>query len=99
MASATAMPATNAFEAATITFKAKSGYSSKDIQDLEMVTLPVLQKAIARIQEEQKTTRTLAHLNRLKVFLDTMEQYGKVIDVFANTTSILAYVWVCKAEG
>ena len=99
MASTTATLAGDAFEAAKLAFKTKSEYTSKEIQDLEKVTLADLQAAIAKIQGEQKVTRTQAHLGRLKVFLDAMEQYEEVIKLFMGSSTIVAYVWVRSSKS
>jgi len=37
----------------------------------------------------------MAYMKRLDPFLQTMEQYGKVINVFVNISSVVAFIWVC----
>ena len=63
--------------------------------DFQFSTLGDLQNALKNIQENQLKKRHLQCLIRIKPFLESMEQYGKVIEVFLNTTNILAFVWVC----
>jgi hypothetical protein len=49
---------------------------------------------IARIQSEREKTRSSIAMRRLEPFLKAMEQYGKVVEVFTNTSMFVAFVWV-----
>jgi hypothetical protein len=62
--------------------------------DFEFSTLEDLQDAINTIQRKQASEKKLRNLTRLRSFLETMEQYGKVIEVFVNTSSFIAFIWV-----
>ena len=80
-------------------FKSKSGLTSKELFDMEMTTLLDLQKALGAVQQKQQDSKKQRFLARLKPFLDAMQQYSKVINVFANTSDIIAFVWVCFSCG
>ena len=47
---------------------------------------------IENIQENQKATKMIKSVNRLKLFLEAIDQYGKVVDVFVNVSSVVAFV-------
>src|ERR1700680_4347709 len=46
-----------------------------------------------RIKAEQGRRKELMNLTRIRRFLEAMDQYGKVIEVFLNDSSMLCVVW------
>lgn len=62
--------------------------------DFEFSTLEELKAAILTIQNEQCTDRKMRNLARLKGFLEAMEQFGKVIEVFVNASKFVCFIWV-----
>jgi hypothetical protein len=42
---------------------------------------------------EQGRRKELMNLTRIQRFLEAMDQYGKVIEVFLNASSTLCFVW------
>ncbi|KAG2418499.1 hypothetical protein HFD88_001600 [Aspergillus terreus] len=73
------------------TFKTK--VDPKLASEFEMTTLPDLKHALASIQRKHASERRIRNMGRLSRFLDAMDQYGKVIEVFLNVTDVLAFVW------
>ena len=68
---------------------------TKDEQDeIENVTLEDLDKAIKKIQEKQRATRSYRNLRRIEPFVTGMKEYGKVVEVFTNASPFVAFVWV-----
>jgi hypothetical protein len=67
--------------------------SKKEFEDFKFCTLHDLRTAITTIQEVQGKRRELMNLTRVQAFLEAMDQYGKVIEVFLNASSILCFVW------
>ena len=65
-------------------------------QDFQFSSLDDLLHTIQSIQQEQVKNRKLQCLVKVKPFLETMEQYGKVINLFLNVNNLLAFVWVCR---
>jgi hypothetical protein len=53
-----------------------------------------LQAVIAAIQEKQASEKKMRNLTRLKKFLEAMDEYGKVIEIFLNNSQFIAFVWV-----
>ena len=63
-------------------------------EEFQLTGLGDLQAAIGKLQDRQAGERKMRNMNRLKSFLEGMEQFGKVIEVFLNASSFLAFVWV-----
>ena len=83
---------TVSFERALTEFK--KNLKKKDIDNFKNTTLKSLEQCIGDLQKKQHASRRLQNLNRLKPFIEAMEQYGKVVAIFANTNEIVAYIWV-----
>ena len=62
--------------------------------DFRFSTLEDLQIAINDTQEKQGSEKKMRNLTRLRSFLEAVEQYGKVVEVFLNTSEFVAFVWV-----
>jgi hypothetical protein len=58
-------------------------------------TLEGLQATIVTIQNRQSSERKMRNLARLRRFLEAIEEYGKVIEVFVNTSEFVCFIWVC----
>jgi len=85
------------FERALNEFKKELTKKDQDI--FKNTTLDGLKKCIGELQKKQHSSRRLRNLNRLKPFIEAIEQYGKVVTIFANTNEILAFVWVGKISS
>ena len=77
--------------------KAYTNFSSrltkKEIQDFEFSSINDVRVAVMAIQEEQGRRKKMMNLPRIQKFLEVMDEYGKVIEVFLNASSILCFVW------
>jgi hypothetical protein len=82
----------SALEHVLATFKTK--IDPKLASEFEMTTLPDLKRALTSVQRKHVSERRVRNMGRLSRFLDAMDQYGKVIEVFLNVTDVLAFVWV-----
>lgn len=78
----------------TLLSRFKPGLTKVELEHIEYTSSGDLHKAIAKIQEKQRDTKSYRNLRRIELFIVSMEEYGKVIDVFSNATPILAHVWV-----
>lgn len=75
----------------------RSRLSPQDIRNFQSTTFEDLQEEITRIQKEQAQRRGFRNLNKARPFLNGVEQYSKVIEVFVNAKpSIMAFIWVCN---
>ncbi|KAK3988674.1 hypothetical protein QBC44DRAFT_328722 [Cladorrhinum sp. PSN332] len=63
------------------------------VRSFQGTQLHHLTAEIAKIQQEQASKRRLRYMKRLDPFLKTMEEYGKVVEVFANAQDIVAFIW------
>ena len=72
----------------------KTSLTPAEVDDFQFTSLEDVEKAIADLQRKQAATKTLRNLNRLKPFLDAIEQYGKVIEIFVNASIMVAFIWV-----
>lgn len=77
--------------------KFKASLTDKEKTQFKVTTLHDLHIAIESIQKRQATDRRLQGMQRLELFLEGMKEYDKVIQVFLNSSQILAFVWVCAA--
>lgn len=69
--------------------------SPQDITDFQFTTLEDLKEEITRIQEIQAQRRSIRNLNKVRPFLNGIEQYSKIIEVFVNAKpDIMAFIWV-----
>ncbi|KAF8459959.1 hypothetical protein BDZ91DRAFT_766642 [Kalaharituber pfeilii] len=62
-------------------------------QGFANTALEALQRCIGDIQTEQVIMRNMRNINRIRPFIDVMQQYGKIIEVFLNVTNFLAFIW------
>jgi hypothetical protein len=67
--------------------------SKEELEDFQFSSIDDVRLALKSIQDEQGRRGTMMHLPRIRAFLEAMEQYGKVIEVFLNASSILCFVW------
>lgn len=83
------------FQKALDAFKTNARLSKDEIADFQMTSLNDLKLQISIIQNDQRKSRKMLYLKRLGPFLDAMEQYGKIVEVFLNVSDFVAFVWVC----
>ncbi|KAI0010504.1 hypothetical protein F4779DRAFT_577169 [Xylariaceae sp. FL0662B] len=74
-------------------FKRTAGLTRAEEDEFRMTSLGELKNCIQTIQRDQEQKRRMMYMKRLDPFLQTMEQYGKVIEVFVNTSDIVAFIW------
>ena len=66
--------------------------------DFKFSTLDDLRATISTIQSKQGSERNMRNFTRMRAFLEAIEQYGKVIEVFANSSIFVAFIWVRLAH-
>jgi hypothetical protein len=72
----------------------KIGLSDHEKEDFELTTLDEVHDAIDSIQRVHGSQRKMQNMARLQGFLEGMEQYGNLIEVFLNVSMFVAFVWV-----
>lgn len=94
MASARDNIHTPLFEKALEEFK--KTLKKKDKENFSFSTFADLEKTIGDLQAKQHSQRRQQALIRIKPFLEAMEQYGKVVEVFCNASAFVAFIWVSR---
>jgi hypothetical protein len=94
-----ALPMTNSGPPNTIFYRSlelfKIGLDDLEKEDFGLTTLDEVHEVIGKIQDEQASKRMMQNMPRIQAFLEGMEQYGAVIEVFLNVSVFVAFVWVC----
>jgi hypothetical protein len=49
--------------------------------------------SVKHIQRAQNERREMMNMTRIQSFLEAMEQFGKIVEVFLNVADLLAFVW------
>lgn len=65
----------------------------ENLTKFSKTTYDELRIAVNQIQREQNERREMMNMTRIESFLEAMQQFGKVIEVFLNATDVLAFVW------
>lgn len=71
----------------------KKRLTQKEQDDFQFATLDEVRLEMARIQREQASRKEMMNMPRIQSFLEAMEQFGKVIEVFVNTSEFVAFIW------
>jgi hypothetical protein len=65
----------------------------EEARDFQFTTLNDVHQVIVNIQEQQARRRGMRNLTRVLRFVEAMDQFGKVVEVFLNASSLLAFIW------
>jgi molecular chaperone GrpE (heat shock protein) len=71
----------------------KKSLPPKELENFQVTTLADVRESIIRIQRDQEELKRMMNMTRLESFLEAMEQFGKVIEVFVNASNFVAFVW------
>lgn len=80
-----------AFETALTGFKSR--LTDKELKDFQGTKVEDIKYEIQRIQDGHENLKQNMNMNRIKSFLEAMEQFGKILDVFLNASQFVAFVW------
>ncbi|KAK4442832.1 NACHT domain-containing protein [Podospora aff. communis PSN243] len=86
-----ASPPENGFQVALRKFEAR--LTPDERARCKVTTLDELKNVVLAIQDKQRKRREMINMRRIRGFLEAMEQFGKVIEVFTNTSEMVAFVW------
>lgn len=67
--------------------------TKQELNDFKFVSLDDVLATVQTIQTDQGRRKEMMNLKRIQRFLEAMGQYGEVIEVFLNTSSILCFIW------
>ncbi|KAI5861652.1 hypothetical protein GGS23DRAFT_576006 [Durotheca rogersii] len=71
----------------------RANLSPSMINEFSNCTLRDVRDFCDNIQRTQGREGKLRYMGRLKAFIEAMEEFGKVIEVYLNATTILCFVW------
>lgn len=71
----------------------KKRLTEKEVEEFQFVTLEDVRLEMARIQTEQEHRKGMMNMTRIQSFLEAMDQFGKVIEVFLNSSEFVPFVW------
>ncbi len=80
------------FERALARFMKRLTPAEKD--QFRFSRLEDVHDVIHDIQESQGSESNMRNLARIQAFVEAMEQYGKIVEVFLNAAELLAFIWV-----
>ncbi|KAL1861382.1 hypothetical protein Daus18300_008913 [Diaporthe australafricana] len=85
----------SAFQTALDQFKNGLDYAKKE--SFSLVKFDDLLREISDIQARLLRQRRGKNLARLRPFLEAVDQLGKVVEVFGNSSELVAFVWVSSS--
>jgi hypothetical protein len=88
---ATPLPMDPTFQSIVASFRSR--LTKAELDDFRFCSLKDVQQTIIDIQARQDKRRETRNLSRILGFLEAMTQFGTVVEVFLNTSEILAFVW------
>ncbi|KAK4196326.1 hypothetical protein QBC40DRAFT_351857 [Triangularia verruculosa] len=88
---AATVAAVSAFAQALDSFKAELRPKQRSI--FQATTLADLLAEVDKVQREQHASRRLQAVGRLRPALEALDQLGKVVETFTNTSDFVAFVW------
>lgn len=71
----------------------KKRLTQRELDDFQFTSLEDVRLEIARIQAEQEIRKEMINMPRIESFLEAIDQFGKVIEVFLNTSEFVAFIW------
>lgn len=67
--------------------------TDREKTEFESTTFGDLEHAMANIQRKHSSQKKQQGMRRLEGFLEGMKEFDKIIQVFVNTSEVLAFVW------
>jgi hypothetical protein len=72
----------------------KISLNEREKEDFKLTTLEEVEDVICKIQAEHVSERRMQNMTRIQGFLEGMEQFGNVVEIFLNASVFVAFVWV-----
>jgi hypothetical protein len=85
------MASEDSFQAVLSSFKRR--LTQKELDDFKGATLEDVRLEIARIRADQASRKEMMNMPRIQSFLEAMDQFGKVIEVFLNSSEFVPFIW------
>lgn len=76
-------------------FMTEVNFGQVEVVSLQSTSFLDLQITLSQIQSRQKATRKTMYLRRLSPFLEALQQFETVTNLFLNPAEYIACIWVC----
>ena len=80
-----------AFEKALERFSSR--LTREEVESFRFTTIGEVNQVIIDIQAQQAHGRRMRNLTRVLGFVEAMDQFGKVVEVFLNSSIVLPFIW------
>lgn len=67
--------------------------TKEEIKQFKFSSVDDVKDEVLKIQDAQGRRGEMMNLPRIQSFLEAMQDYGKVIEVFLNASSVLCFIW------
>ncbi len=71
-----------------------SSLSPSQAQGFRNCSLKEVQDTVRDLQIKQGPGGKLRYLGRLSAFVEAIDQFGKVLDLFVNSNDLVCFIWV-----
>lgn len=68
--------------------------NAEDDKTIRATSLNDVRTTIAQTERELASRQGLQNFDRLSPYINAVERYGTVIEVFCNSSPIVPYIWV-----
>lgn len=65
----------------------------EQMEDFKFTKLEDVQVAVVTIQAQQEKRKEMMNMKRIQSFLEAMNGFGKVVEVFLNSSMFLPFIW------
>jgi hypothetical protein len=73
--------------------KFKNRLSGQHLIDFKNTTYDSLCSDINAMQDSQHKRKEIMNMGRIQTFLEAMNQFGKVVEIFLNVSEAVAFIW------
>lgn len=77
----------------------KASLSPSLAAQFSICSLQDVRDVILDIQQKQGQEGKLRNMRRLGAFIEALEQFGKILDLFVNANEFVCFVWVCDTRN
>lgn len=70
--------------------------NAEDDSSIRATSLDDVRATIAQTERELASRQGLRNFDRLSPYINAVERYGKVIEVFCNSDPLVPYIWVSQ---
>jgi len=72
----------------------KAGIAPNLAAEFSICSIQDVRSSIRDIQRKQGSEGKLRYMRRLEAFVEAMQQFSKVLDLFVNVNDLFCFIWV-----